>query len=118
MSASKKDGGTRGFWFTETGLASHPLDFNSSPFLHVLTHNLPTLLRKLNQGTIPTNYGGAYMASNIADQARANEHGQEVYCITCLQKTFKLSSGEVNKLITADPGTCPRCNGPGPLFWR
>lgn len=58
------------------------------------------------------------MSPNIADQAKANEQGKKVYCIPCLKKEFSLSKEEMNKLISADPGTCPRCDGRGPLFWR
>ncbi len=58
------------------------------------------------------------MASNIADQAKANEQGRQMYCVTWLTTKFKLSTQEMNKLISADSGLCPQCDQSGPLFWR
>ena len=35
------------------------------------------------------------MASNIADQAKANEQGRQMYCVTWLTTKFKLSTQEM-----------------------
>ena len=49
------------------------------------------------------------MASNIADQAKANEQGKKVPCTTCLINDFSLSMNEMNALISGDPSTFPQC---------
>ena len=54
---------------------------------------------------------------NLKDQARASEQGKQVYCLRCLNAKFHPTPEKLKTLTSADPGDCPACDGPGPLFY-
>jgi hypothetical protein len=57
-------------------------------------------------------------SKRLAEQVKKIEEGKKVYCVRCLKELFYLSEEETNSLIDAGPGECPRCEGPGPLFFK
>jgi hypothetical protein len=60
----------------------------------------------------------SFTSKRVSQQAREIEQDKKVYCMRCLKELFCLSTEDMNNLISADPGVCPRCEGDGPLFLK